>query len=97
MDKSPTVYIMASKMNGTLYIGVTSNLVKRVWRHKNGEFDGFSKKYKTTMLIYYEQYSTMEEAIFREKQLKEWKRMWKMRIIMEMNPNWNDLYCSICG
>ena len=97
MEKTPTVYIMASEMNGTLYIGVTSDLVKRVWQHKNGEIEGFCKKYKTTMLVYYEQYSSMEEAILREKQLKEWKRMWKMRIIIEMNPKWDDLYGGICG
>ena len=88
---------MASEMNGTLYIGVTSDLVKRVWQHKNGTFEGFSKQYKTNMLVYYEQLDTMEQAIIREKQLKEWKRMWKMRIIMEMNPNWDDLYGSICS
>ncbi|MDG1858869.1 MAG: GIY-YIG nuclease family protein [Emcibacteraceae bacterium] len=97
MNKTPFIYIMASEMNGTLYIGVTSDLVKRVWQHKNGTFEGFSKQYKTNMLVYYEQLDTMEQAIIREKQLKEWKRMWKMRIIMEMNPNWDDLYGSICS
>jgi putative endonuclease len=97
MNKSPTVYIMASEKNGTLYIGVTSDLIKRVWQHKNNLVEGFTKKYNTKLLVYYEQHQTMEEAIVREKQLKEWNRSWKMRIIIEMNPNWDDLYGNICG
>ncbi|MBT6031754.1 MAG: GIY-YIG nuclease family protein [Kordiimonadaceae bacterium] len=95
MVKSPYLYIMASEKNGTLYIGVTSDLVQRVYQHKLGEVDGFSKKYDTKLLVYYEAHETMEAAIIREKQLKDWKRLWKLRIIEETNPNWNDLYALI--
>ena len=90
--KQPAVYILASKRNGTLYIGVTSNLVQRIHQHKNDEVEGFSKKYQTHMLVYFEQHETMEPAIIREKRLKEWKRAWKIRLIEEMNPHWKDLY-----
>jgi putative endonuclease len=90
-EKSFAVYIMASNRNGTLYIGVTSDLVKRVHQHKNGLFDSFTKKYKVHMLVWYEQHATAETAIYREKQLKEWRRLWKLRIIEEMNPEWRDL------
>ena len=95
MAKSPCVYIMASKRNGTLYIGVTSDLVKRVYQHKQEHIEGFSKKYKTHFLVYYEQMETMEAAILREKQMKEWKRNWKLRVIEEINPDWEDLYLKI--
>jgi putative endonuclease len=93
--KQPTVYILASQRNGTLYIGVTSDLVQRVWQHKNDVVEGFTKKYCVHTLVYYELHEDMESAIVREKQLKKWNRAWKLRLIEEMNPNWNDLYDSI--
>ena len=93
--KLPVVYILASKRNGTLYIGVTSDLVQRVWQHKNDMVEGFTSKYGVHLLVYYEQHGDMELAIIREKQLKKWNRAWKLRLIEEMNPNWEDLYESI--
>jgi putative endonuclease len=85
------VYMMASRRNGTLYIGVTSDLVRRVFQHKQGDADGFTKKYKCHTLVWYEQHATAQTAITREKQLKEWKRLWKLRLIEEINPDWRDL------
>ena len=82
-------------MNGTLYIGVTSHLQKRVWEHKHNVTDGFTKKYGLHMLVYYELHDTMESAIIREKQLKKWERAWKVRLIEELNPGWRDLYDSL--
>jgi putative endonuclease len=93
--KQPAVYILASQRNGTLYIGVTSDLVQRVWQHKNDEADGFTKKYGVHLLVYYELHDDMENAILREKRLKKWNRAWKLRLIEEKNPDWNDLYPSI--
>ena len=93
--KQPAVYILASKRNGTLYIGVTSNLPARVWQHRNDVVDGFTNKHGVHMLVYFELHDDMESAIIREKRLKKWKREWKLRLIEEMNPNWNDLYDSI--
>ena len=92
MPKEPAVYILSNGKNGTLYIGVTSDIVKRVYQHKCDLVDGFSKKYQTHMLVYYEIHSSMESAILREKQLKRWERQWKIRIINKSNPEWNDLY-----
>ncbi|RPH52029.1 MAG: GIY-YIG nuclease family protein [Desulfobacteraceae bacterium] len=92
MNKRPAVYILASKRNGTLYIGVTSDLVKRVWEHKNNVVEGFTKRYSVHQLVWYELYENMDSAINREKQLKEWKRQWKLRLIETTNPNWQDLY-----
>ena len=89
------VYIMASKRNGTLYVGVTSNLVKRVYEHKNDVVEGFTKKYGVHSLVYYEQSEDVQSAIEREKRLKAWKRRWKLRLIEEMNPEWNDLYDTL--
>jgi len=89
------VYIITNKKEGTLYIGVTSNLVKRVYEHKQKFIDGFSKKYNLTNLVYYEQFDSIENAIKREKQLKNWKREWKLNIINQFNPIWKDLYSSI--
>lgn len=89
------VYILASERNGTLYIGVTSNLVKRVWEHKEEVVKGFSKKYGTKMLVYYEQHESAEAAITREKQMKKWNRKWKLELIESINPDWNDLYEEI--
>ena len=93
--KQPALYILASQRNGTLYIGVTSDLIKRVWEHKNDVVEGFTKKYGVHMLAYYELHDDMERAIIREKRLKEWNRAWKLRLIEEMNPDWDDLYESI--
>ena len=89
------VYIMASERNGTLYIGVTSDLVKRVWEHKEGPVEGFSKKYGTKTLVYYEEHASADAAITREKQMKKWYRKWKLELIEGMNPRWNDLYEEI--
>jgi putative endonuclease len=92
MERQPCVYILASKRNGTLYTGVTSNLVKRVWQHKNDLVEGFSNKYGIHTLVWYEKHKTMESAIHREKCIKNWKRAWKMKTIEDMNPVWRDLY-----
>ena len=91
----PCVYIMTNQRNGTLYIGVTSGLIKRVWLHKNEVVDGFTKKYKLDILVWYESHETMESAIAREKALKYWHRVWKIRIIEQMNPDWLDLYTEL--
>ena len=90
--KQPCVYILASKRNGTLYVGVTSDLVQRVWQHKNDELDGFTKRYGVHMLAWNEVCGTMDVAIAREKAIKEWKRAWKIELIEKLNPNWRDLY-----
>ena len=89
------VYILANKRNGTRYIGVTSNLTKRIFEHKNDLVAGFSKKYQTHLLVYYEEHQAAEEAILREKRLKKWERRWKLRLIEEFNPHWKDLYDDI--
>jgi putative endonuclease len=91
----PCVYILASDRIGTLYIGVTSDLVKRVWEHKNNAEEGFTEKYDVHMLVWFEQHETMESAISREKNIKDWKRAWKLRLIEESNPEWRDLYTDI--
>ncbi len=93
--KIPCVYILASKPNGTLYIGVTSNLVQRVWWHRNDCVEGFTKRYRIHSLVWYEVHDTMESAIGREKTMKKWKRMWKVELIEEANPMWLDLYNGI--
>jgi putative endonuclease len=93
--KQPAVYILASKKNGTLYVGVTSDLVKRIWEHKNDLVKGFTKRYKIHDLVWYELHGNMDAAIEREKNMKEWKRAWKVKLIEESNPKWNDLYDSI--
>ena len=86
---------MASRRNGTLYIGVTSNLVQRVWHHKQDVVEGFTRKYGVKMLVYFEPHETAESAITREKQLKKWERAWKTRLIEQSNPEWRDLYSTI--
>jgi len=91
----PAIYIITNKKYGTLYIGVTSNLVKRVYEHKNKLVDGFSKKYNLSKLVYYELFENMESAIIREKRLKKWNREWKLKLIDNFNPNWEDLYYKI--
>jgi putative endonuclease len=93
--KQPAIYILASQKNGTLYIGVTSNLVQRIWQHKNQLVDGFTKKYNVTMLVYFEQAETMEVMITREKVLKKLGREEKIKLIKTNNPNWEDLFESI--
>ena len=93
--KQPAVYILASQRNGTLYIGVTSDLIKRIWEHKHDMAEGFTKKYAVHSLVYFELHADMSAAIAREKQLKKWKRAWKLRMIEEKNPDWSDLYHSI--
>lgn len=94
-SKSCYVYILASKQRGTLYIGSTSDLVKRVWQHKNKVCRGFTAKYQVDQLVYFEVFSDIYEMAHREKRIKEWKRIWKIRLIEEKNPNWQDLYYSI--
>ncbi len=89
------VYILASKKNGTLYVGVTSNLIRRVHQHKAGLVDGFTKKYGVHLLVYYEQIEDINSAIQREKGLKNWKRQWKIELIEKSNPTWKDLYSEI--
>ncbi len=95
--KQPAVYILASKRNGTLYIGVTSDLVQRIWQHRNDCVEGFTQRYGVHQLVYFELHGTMENAIVREKQMKKWNRAWKIELIERENPNWRDLYDSICG
>lgn len=86
---------MASKRNGTLYIGVTSDLIKRVWQHKNGQISGFTKKYDVHKLVYFEEQADAESAILREKRMKKWRRSWKIRLIEKQNSHWRDLYPEI--
>ncbi len=90
--KTYYIYIMASKKNGTLYIGVTNDLLRRVWQHKNDVHDGFTKKYGVHRLVWYEANAQIKGAIWREKQMKKWHRQWKINLIEENNPNWDDLY-----
>jgi putative endonuclease len=91
----PCVYLLASRRNGTLYVGVTSNLVKRIWEHKNNVVKGFAQKYGVHTLVWFELHETMESAIRREKAIKEWKRDWKLKLIEQQNPAWRDLYSEI--
>ena len=91
----PAVYVLASQRNGTLYIGVTSNLRKRVWEHKHDAVDGFTKRYRVHNLLYYELHEDLDFAIQREKQLKKWNRVWKPELIEEFNPDWRDLWDEI--
>ena len=93
--KQPCVYIMTNKRYGTLYVGVASDLARRVWEHKNDCADGFTKKHQLHQLVYMEPHEAMEEAIVREKRIKEWRRAWKINLIQSMNPEWNDLYDQI--
>jgi putative endonuclease len=95
--KNPAVYILARQRNGTLYIGVTSNLMQRVWQHREGVVDGFTQQHGVKILVWYEQHATMESAITREKKLKKWNRAWKLRLIEELNSDWNDLWFEITG
>ena len=95
MTKQPAVYILASARNGTLYIGVTSDLRARIWRHRNDAVEGFTRRYGVHKLVYYELHGEMLGAILREKQLKKWKRAWKIELIEKDNPRWMDLWNDI--
>ena len=91
MEKCPCIYMLASKKNGTLYIGVTSNLNQRIYQHKQNQSIGFTQKYGVHSLVYYEVFTNMYDAISREKQLKKWNRAWKVNLIEKENPSWKDL------
>lgn len=97
MPKQFFVYILASQRNGTLYIGVTSNLIKRIYEHKSHAVEGVTKQYNITQLVYFEEHTNAESAIMREKRLKDWKRQWKLALIEKQNPDWKDLYVDIIG
>jgi len=91
------VYILASRIGGTLYIGVTNDLIRRVAEHKSKLIEGFTEKYEVARLVYFEQFDDPDNAIKREKRLKKWNRAWKVRLIEQHNPNWDDLYHGIAG
>ena len=91
------VYILASQRNGTLYVGVTNDLIRRVYEHKNGLIEGFTKEYGVDKLVHYEQTSDIHSALTREKQIKKWNRDWKLELIEKQNPGWEDLYDSIAS
>ncbi|WP_254434886.1 GIY-YIG nuclease family protein [Magnetospirillum sp. UT-4] len=95
MTRRPCVYILANRRNGTLYIGVTSDVIRRIWEHKTDAVEGFTKTYGVHMLVYYEMHETMPDAILREKQMKKWNRAWKIEMIQRFNPQWRDLYDDI--
>ena len=95
--KQPAVYILASQRNGTVYASVTSDVVQRVWQHKNDLAGGFSQAYSVHMLVYFEQHADMLAAITREKQIKKWRRAWKVALIEETNPGWHDLWHEVLG
>jgi putative endonuclease len=95
MERQPCVYVLANKRNGTLYTGVTSNLLKRVWEHKHNVVEGFTQKHGVHSLVWYEIHDTMDTAIQREKAIKNWNRDWKLKTIEEMNPQWRDLYSDL--
>ena len=96
-ERQPCVYLLANRRNGTLYVGVTSNLPARIWQHRNDVVEGFTSRHRVHMLVWFEMHETMESAISREKAIKAWKRAWKLRIIEKSNPYWRDLYPEICG
>ena len=95
MNIQPAIYILTSRRNGTLYVGVTSDLVKRIWEHRNNMVEGFTNRYNVHRLVWYELHESMESAITREKQLKNWKRKWKLELIETSNPKWIDLFNTI--
>jgi len=97
MDRQFYVYVLASKRNGTLYIGVTSALVQRVWQHKTKAVPGFTTRYRVDQLVYFEAHGDAASAIQREKRLKKWRRAWKIQLIEERNPEWRDLYAEIAS
>ncbi len=95
MRKNPAVYLLASRKNGTLYAGVTSSLLHRVWQHRQHLVDGFTERHDVTHLVWFEQHPTMESAILREKQIKKWRRAWKIALFEKENPEWQDIWSSI--
>ena len=95
--KQPAVYLLASRYRGTLYVGVISDLVQRIWQHRQGLVEGFTQRYGVHMLVWFEQHATMLDAIAREKRIKEWKRAWKLELIETNNPRWRDLYDYLLG
>lgn len=97
MENSSYVYILSSGLYGTLYTGVTSDLIKRVWQHREGLVDGFTKQYGVTQLVWFEQHFNIYAAITREKQIKKWRRDWKIELIQKTNPLWRDLFEDICA
>ncbi len=96
-DFQPATYIMANRRNGTLYVGATSNLVQRVWQDREGVADGFTSKYGTKLLVWFELHATMEQTIARGKSLKKWNRVWKLELIDAANPDWHDRWAEITG
>ena len=96
-NKRPCVYILANRRNGTLYIGVTSDLSRRAWEHRSGAVEGFTRRYAVKMLVYAEFHDTMPEAILSEKRLKKWRRAWKLELIERHNPQWRDLYDDLAS
>ena len=97
MDKPGYVYLLTNKPHGVLYTGVTSDLIKRVYQHRKGMVEGFSRRYNLKLLVYFERHDRVQDAILREKRIKEWKRAWKVQLIEERNPGWRDLYPEIAS
>jgi putative endonuclease len=97
IEKRPCVYILASQRNGTLYIGATSDLARRVFEHKEGALEGFTKDYGVHNLVFYEFHETMNDALAREKRMKKWRRQWKLELIEQDNPQWRDLYKDLAS
>ena len=95
--RQPAVYLLASRYRGTLYVGVISDLVQRIWQHRQGLVEGYTQRYGVHMLVWFEQHATMLDAIPREKRIKEWKRAWKLELIETNNPRWRDLYDDLLG
>ena len=95
--RQPAVYILASGRHGTLYTGVTADLIQRIWLHRRDAVEGFSRQYQTHLLVWFERHTTMDAAITREKQIKKWYRAWKVRLIEESNPAWMDLWPQVAG
>ena len=97
MPKAYYVYMLASRRYGTIYTGVTSDIIKRTWQHKEGFVEGFTKEYSVKHLVWYEQHDDVQSAITREKQVKKWNRAWKIKLIQKNNPHWRDLYREVVG
>lgn len=95
MERKAYVYILASRPNGTLYVGATSNLARRIWEHREGVTDGFTRRYGVKMLVYFEQHDAIRSALQREHNMKHWPRAWKVRLILATNPQWRDLYTDV--
>jgi putative endonuclease len=97
VDKCPCVYILASQRNGTLYVGVTNDLARRVWEHKEEALEGFTKDYGVHNLVFYEFHETMHDPLTRERRIKKWRRQWKLDLIEQNNPQWRDLYQDLAS